>query len=228
MDEWHKIIVDIQNEISEEDGVSSDFQNRYRWDEIWYSYYVAEMMFKDALHNRDRVNNILDIGCGYGTLSKFAQKVYGAEVCSIDMVKKIPISYVDDLNFIKMDIEYDEIPYDVMFDRIIFTEVFEHLKHCPIPTLKKISGQLKKDGFLFLSTPDASSWGRVDTFYNHIGEMKNPDPNQRLRLDTHVYQYTEGEIRYILDRANLNIIDWKIVNPPAWGRHFNAKIQKEI
>jgi hypothetical protein len=125
-----------------------------------------------------------------------------------------------------MQMQPDEIPYDVMFGRIIFTEVFEHLKHDPVPTLVKLRDHMQDDGSMFLSTPDASSWGRVNKFYNHIGEMKPPDPNYRADIDEHVYQYSEGELRYVLDKAGLKPVEWQLVSTPSWGRHFNLRVKK--
>ena len=79
------------------------------------------------------------------------------------------------------------------FDIIIFTEVMEHLNFNPKPTLKKIHDLLKMNGRLYLSTPDASDWGRITKYYKSIEEMPNPKNVEKI-IDDHIYQYKKEEL----------------------------------
>jgi predicted SAM-dependent methyltransferase len=45
------------------------------------------------------------------------------------------------------------------------TEVLEHLNFHPVPTLKKVYNLLSENGALYLSTPDAYEWGKVNKYY---------------------------------------------------------------
>lgn len=197
----------------------------YRKDEMYYSYYIPQYIEQDASLNK--VESVLDIGCGYGTLIGFAKNEYNCEAYAVDKFLSMPEELRKELGiqYAGMDVEFDPFPFDVKFDRIIFTEILEHLRYSPVPTLIKIKNQLRDDGYLYLSTPDAESeWGRITTFYNSIDEM--PNLGKRDYVNQHVYQYTAAELDKIFDEAGLKIVEKKISNP-WWGRHFNLKLSKE-
>lgn len=202
------------------------YEERYRMEEVWYSKQVIEMLHYETAKDR-KIKNILDIGAGFGTMTLYCTYLYpDANIYSLDMVRKNP---VEGVKHEIMDIEYDELPrsWPKKFDIIIMTEVLEHLKHNPITTLKKIHDILPNNGVLFLSTPDAKEWGRVTEHYNHIGEMSEPDPENRVDLDTHVYQYSEGEVLYIFDKSGFKVDQMHFSTPPYWGRHMQFKLLKK-
>jgi 2-polyprenyl-3-methyl-5-hydroxy-6-metoxy-1,4-benzoquinol methylase len=226
MEYWLHLFTQAQDKVSEK-VKDEDYDRRYRFDEPWYSRHVLAMLYYDSLENKD-VGTILDIGAGFGTIAVYSGWLFkNATIYTVDMVEKgLPFLGI---RFRKMDIEYDDIPmgWPKKYERIIMTEVVEHLKHDPIITLKKINKMLSDSGVLYLSTPDAQEWGRVTKHYKHIGEMGPPDPENRIQLDEHIYQYTEGELRYILDKAGFEIKELHYSHPPSWGRHLCVKAVKK-
>jgi 2-polyprenyl-3-methyl-5-hydroxy-6-metoxy-1,4-benzoquinol methylase len=207
MEYWQQQVIKTQDMI---ENLNEDLQyiQKYRQDEIHYWYYIPIMMHYDAYKNSTNVKNILDIGCGYGTLALFAKKQYGADVYGIDMLDRLGKLKNECIIFKKSNIEFDPIPWDIKFDRIIFTEILEHLLYNPIPTLKKIRESLSDDGTLYLSTPNACEWGRLTKYYQCISEM--PNPIKAIDIDEHIYQYTEGELRDIINLSGFEIKEFQI------------------
>jgi cyclopropane fatty-acyl-phospholipid synthase-like methyltransferase len=229
MEPWQQELVKTQNMLSSQ--IDDAEYTRYKQDETYYWWHIAQMIFYDAYVNSNEVNNILDIGCGYGTLLFYAKLQYGAKAFGIDMHDKMPVDLkkIFDVQFFKSKIEkfnIDTTFKNVVFDRIIFTEIIEHLQYNPVTTLKRIHNILSDDGFLYLSTPDASAWGRVDKFIDHVGEYKEYD-GYLPDIDEHIYQFSEGELRRIIAEAGFCVNEIHFTQPPFWGAHFNLKLEKE-
>lgn len=226
MQRWQREVVKAQNEISE--YCTDEDYEIYRTDEHWYWERCAAMM---CFQKRDKVNvnNVLDIGCGYGTLAVMAKNLFDAEVYALDYKKRIPDEILRDkkIHFIEKDIELDEIPFrwPMVFDIIIFTEILEHLYFNPLETLIKLKRMLSRYGIIYLSTPDAAQWGRVTKWYTHVGQMPKID-SYKPDIDEHVYQWSEGELMRLFDEAGLKVEEMHFSSPPFWGRHFNLKLSK--
>lgn len=229
MEFWHKEFLYAQDRISDIEG-NEFFEKEYRYHEPWYSKPIIQTLFEDTENDGGRTRNILDIGCGWGTMALYAQRLYGADVYCLDMEERdIPFKGI---TFKKLNVEYDRLPFrwPFFYNKIVMTEVLEHLTCSPIPTLKKINSWLEKDGFLYLSTPDACDplWGRITKYYNHIGEM--PDPNPQIRkyfADEHIYQYQESELLYLFDKTGFEVVKKETFQPSFWGRHLNFKLKKK-
>ncbi|KAJ6850790.1 uncharacterized protein M6B38_114460 [Iris pallida] len=114
-----------------------------------FEQYCEKAQLKDG-------QTILDIGCGWGSLSlyivrKYAncsitgicnsttQKAYIEERCSDFQLSNVKI-IVADISKFEMEATYD---------RIISVEMFEHMKNYK-ELLKKISTWMKQDGLLFV------------------------------------------------------------------------------
>lgn len=81
------------------------------------------------------------------------------------------------------------------FDLIVFTEVLEHIARHPGDVLAFLLGRLSAEGFLYLTTPNALSRGKLHT----VGRRRNPQqlfPRQADNWDAHhhVREYTMGEL----------------------------------
>lgn len=145
--------------------------------------------------------DILDIGCGSGTLDFYlankGNKIYGIDIsekaisicqesAKILKLKKNTIFKV--MNFPK------QIPAR-KFDFVIFTEVLEHLKEEKL-ALEKIYSLLKSNGILFISVPSKNSplyrLGLAYKFDNKVG---------------HLRRYSTQEIINMLKRYNFKIIE---------------------
>lgn len=163
----------------------------------------------------------LDIGCAFGVLSYFCTQF--GEVKAMDSnsswwTRKLDIEYK------VSNIETEPIPFSGKFDIIILTEVLEHFKYNPEPTLKKIKKSLK--GRLFISTPDAEvGWGHRGTTYSDL-----PDPvNKHIETEyptenLHIYHYSTNEIKQLLDKCGYKIISLESSSAP-WGNHLNIEAQ---
>ena len=55
---------------------------------------------------------------------------------------------------------FEDFNFDEEFDVIVNMHVIEHVVD-PVLHLKKVKAALKKDGVLFLGTPNLDSWSRV-------------------------------------------------------------------
>ena len=83
-------IAPIQDQIATLDGPGGYYSTTYRKDETLYWANLPGWMRRDA--ERHKVERVLDIGCGYGTLLAFAAEVYrGANYC-IDVTHTISLA----------------------------------------------------------------------------------------------------------------------------------------
>lgn len=224
---WQKDISDIQRKIA--DYTEGYYRDKYMVDEVHYWYHIPGYIANDAIENR--VDKVLDIGCGYGTLLYFAKEKYSAECYGIDIYDNLK-GLVDelDINFKLSNIELNDFPFDETFDRIIFTEILEHLHCCPIKTLRTLHDKLNDGGKLFLSTPAASvaqgwGWGRIMDYRRHLGDFKMECLPDNIEAE-HIYQYEESELLYIFDKSGFAVEKIAIHQPPHWGSHFNFQLIK--
>lgn len=100
-------------------------------------------------------------------------------------------------------IEEPEYRIQKKFDIIVMTEVMEHFSANPRNTICKISEMLKEDGIIYLSTPN---WGHLPIYetYADIPDWTDLD-NYKASYIGHTYQYSETELRQILDECGLKI-----------------------
>jgi SAM-dependent methyltransferase len=198
----------------------------YRKYECFYWGKIPSWIIRYSM--RQPIRNCLDVGCGYGTLALFTHKINpDCHVYLIDftdrylsprLLKKYGYA------FTRLNIELEPIPYPIKFDVIIFTEILEHLNFNPLPTLQKLHQGLDENGVLFLSTPNAETWGRLE-FYTHWTRMPMPTRTQGI-VDGHVYQYTLTELRELLDQAGF-VIEALDYSGIANYNNFNAVCRKK-
>jgi SAM-dependent methyltransferase len=227
MEDWKLILGKIQGDI--EYHSISHYRNAYKLEEFHYWQHIPGWMYKDSKSNK--VNRVLDAGCAYGTLSCFAKKIYNCEVVAVDVQKYMDdaIQHNYDLDYRLLDIETEIDKVEGKFDRIIFTEVIEHLFYNPIDTLRNLKELLVDGGILYLSTPDAYEWGRVSDGYKnigempHIGEVKKPDFEL---IDRHLYQYNALEIHDIIRDSGFRLGRFRYSKPGRRARHFNYELVK--
>jgi len=212
LEDWEKIITDCQEEIVQTEP-QPHYLSAYKNEEMLYWKNIPMWFYEDSLKNK--IENCLDIGCAYGTLSLFAKKLFNCESYLIDFVDLyLSKKLVEDngFHFKVNNIELDPFPWKETFDRIIFTEVLEHFNFHPVPTLKKIRSLLNGKGILYLSTPDAVQWGKVTKYYSDYYDM--PTPND------HVYQFNKDELFDVLEQSGFEI-DKFDYSSGVTSRHFN-------
>jgi cyclopropane-fatty-acyl-phospholipid synthase len=97
---------------------------------------------------------LLDIGCGWGGLAKYAAEQYGVEVVGITISKQQYELAKENCRHLPIEIrfqDYRDINED--FDRIVSLGMFEHVGHLNYLTyMQTIRNHLKDDGLFLLHT----------------------------------------------------------------------------
>jgi SAM-dependent methyltransferase len=143
--------------------------------------------------------NILDIGCGAGTIDFYLANK-GNTVTGIDISNKAIISCKETAKLLKtkkakfsMMSFPNEVPKQ-KYDFIIISEVIEHLKYDKL-AIKQIHNLLKKNGMVLITTPSKNAplykMGLLKKFDKEVG---------------HLRRYTLNELKNLCSENNLNII----------------------
>ena len=198
----------------------------YRDQEVLYWLHIPKWIY--AARTSRPVRRCLDIGCAYGTLALFCRRLLGCEVYCTDVTERYftpLLAETHGLVFAENNFELDDLPWNLSFDMVIFTEVLEHLNFHPVPTLVKLRNLLADQGRLYLSTPDAYEWGRITKYYAGMDEMPSPHPGLAM-VDDHVYHYCKSELLAILEAAGLAVerLDY---SPGVAHRHLNLTVVKK-
>jgi 2-polyprenyl-3-methyl-5-hydroxy-6-metoxy-1,4-benzoquinol methylase len=169
---------------------------------------------------------IIDIGSGYGTLAVFAASATPAAITCVDIdPERITASLAAEhgLGVFEANVEVAELP-NPPYDGVVMTEVIEHFNFAPVPTMRRIHDAMTPGGRLFLSTPDADSWGRVPDSYGHWRDMPPADPAVATE-DRHIYQFTAEELTEVLTESGFTIL--RIDRSPGrWGFHLNVEASR--
>ena len=222
---WVRQVRECQQILAESDP-NPHYLTAYRQHEMSYWEHIARWIHE--LRGTGRVERCLDIGCAYGTLALFCRRVLGCEVYCTDFTDSFFTQSVGreyGLVFARNNIESDPFAWAQRFDLIIFTEVLEHLNLHPVPTLTKIRELLTERGRVYLSTPDASEWGRVTKYYESYADMPYERGSVPL-IDDHVYHYSKGELAELFAAAGL-AIERLAYAPGAGWRHFNLALRRQ-
>lgn len=104
-----------------------------------------------------------------------------------------------------LDVETDSFPYENdYFDGVLCQELIEHLIRDPMHMMSEINRITKKNGWLFLTTPNIASLAAID----RLIRMESPyawgpyTPNYR---DRHNREYTFSEIKVFLENSGYEI-----------------------
>jgi SAM-dependent methyltransferase len=220
---WMEAIQECQEVIAASEP-HPHYMEAYRAEEAFYWRRIPQWLLKDF--RRRAFERCLDIGCAYGTLALFCKKLFECDVFCTDFTDTyISPRLLRDfgLHFAKNNIELDPFPWDLKFDVILFTEVWEHLNFNPLPTLEKIRNLLSPNGRLYLSTPNAARWGRVSKYYGSVEEMPLPAPGHTL-IDDHVYVYQKNEMMGLLKKAGFRTERFGYSPGMTNRRHFNLTL----
>lgn len=228
----YTVLYDCQEEITASRNTSGpdvyDYGGRYRPVELGYWRHIPQWIHEDfnGEPSRDRQLRCLDVGCAYGTLLLYAIRLLGCKPYAIDFVKFIDSSLVKkyDIQYVVNNVERESFPWDTRFDIILFTEILEHLNFNAVPTMQKLGNLLAPGGRLYLSTPDASQWGRQTKYYTQYSDIPVFSANSKYPvIDDHVWQFDEAELRQLIADAGLRIV--RLDYSPGTGRqHFNMTL----
>jgi len=106
--------------------------------------------------NRDI--KILDVGCGNGDMLglmavKGFKNLYGCDIEEGLEFKSV--------NFKKVDLNRERVPFEEKFDLVFCVEVIEHLEN-PFKLIRNLRSCMKEDGILILTKPHATNlWNRL-------------------------------------------------------------------
>lgn len=133
-----------------------------------------------------KVKDVLDIGCGSGTISLYLGSK-GFNVTGIDISKKaIAACQESAKNLDQKTCKFyiSNFPNKILprkYDLVFFSEVIEHLPDDDL-ALKKIHRLLKPGGILFLSTPSKNAplfrLGYSKKFDKEVGHLRRYDINE--------------------------------------------------
>ncbi|MBA1203971.1 class I SAM-dependent methyltransferase [Pseudomonas capeferrum] len=101
-------------------------------------------------------DHLLDVGCGWGGLARFAAREYGATVYGITLSKeqlKLGRQRVHDEGLSdKVDLQildYRDIPQDGRFDKVVSVGMFEHVGHANLALYcQKLYGAVREGGLI--------------------------------------------------------------------------------
>ena len=162
--------------------------------------------FKIIKNYLNKENIILDIGCSpaffLATLRRIGYNVRGLD---INPSKEKEFIKKEKLKIKKCDIEKQKFPYSSeSFDRVILTEVFEHLYVNPLFTLEEIKRVLKKTGIFILTTPNGYSIKRIAKFLIGKGLGENPfyefNKLNGVGYRGHIREYSAKELTEFLEK----------------------------
>lgn len=144
-------------------------------------------------------SKVLDAGCATGDFVKFASpyfEMWGYDISNyaISEAKKLSPKLVD--RFSSGSLENIKYSKD-KFDAIVLWDVIEHTWE-PESVLTVLNGLLKSGGYLFLSTPNASS----PTFLLMRSKWAFMTPPEHLSF------FSRPTIEMLLARLNMNILYW--------------------
>lgn len=149
----------------------------------------------EIIGNFKMAGRLLDVGCSIGTFLDIARS-RGWEAYGVDIDKEA-IDYC--INTLRLNVKAGELggcvfPLDY-FDIVTMNDVVEHLKD-PFPVFLEIKRILKKDGLLFISTPNINSIVAKIMGIRWV----------HLKPQEHVYYFTPHTIEKILKKTGFNVV----------------------
>jgi len=177
--------------------------------------------YQFALQHIQSNKRVLDLGCetGYGSYLCFQAQ---NEVYSLDISEKA-INYAKEYYpgphyFVN---SAEQLPFeDGFFDAVIAYEIIEHVEH-PDKVIKEIHRVLKKDGDLFISTPNRNNFHAI---FKHI--FFHQPYSEKSSNIYHIKEFTYSEFVNFI-KANNFIIKFQYGQSLRfWSWRMDVKIIK--
>lgn len=178
-------------------------------------------------------SRVLEIGCGWGKMTKYLKENLNCQICIIEVdeeivEKALPYCNKSYIGKIEGDVEkniwFDKI--NKKFDYIILADVLEHLIN-PEEVLNKCSKLLDKNGKIWISIPNIGHNSVLidllqDKFiYRDLGLLDK----------THLRFFTESSLEDMINRCGLKIFKKDNLENAVSCTEFNnnySQLPKEI
>lgn len=196
---------------------NTNYQNLAKWaNEHWglYRGFIPEIKKNEAI--------ILDLGCGCGFCTiNLSESFENSQIIGYDLDEK-SISFAKKFNSNKKTLYFNENILDSNLpecDFIFLIETLEHIKHSfHFQLIDKCIGSLRKDGLLFISTPNENNFS--DGERGHIGILTP----KYFEMIKEKYKTNIVDIKYFDNKKLLNNIDDFISVSPT--SHYKITLQK--
>ena len=206
----------------------AQYNESYRPAETGYWSHIPAWIWQD--YHRKGPERCLDVGCSYGTLMVYAHLATGSKCYGLDFEpvymrpnqERLERTY--GIEWAMCNIELDPIPWEGLFDFVIFTEVLEHLNFQAVPTMIKMRDRLVEGGRMYLSTPDSGEWGVTSAYYERYEDLPQPAEELRKKVaDDHIWQFSESELMAVVDASDFEVLRFDYA-PSMGSRHFNMTL----
>ena len=170
---------------------------------------VAFDLVSKVIKDKKDVKNILDVGCGYGLLSKELKKTYPKlDLYGVENAKEASHSSQKILKLLQCDIEDMALIKHKLkkqkFDVIIFSDVLEHL-YDPVGIIKSYQSLLKQDGTIIITVPNiANIYSRIALLFGYFNYSETGVMDK-----THVRFFNRKNLKQLAKESDLKIVSQK-------------------
>jgi len=171
---------------------------------------------------------LLDIGCGWGALIRWAAQHHGVAAHGITLSREqraycqsgIDAAHLQDQVTVELR-DYRDLPSETHYDKIVSVGMFEHVGLKNLPRYFTIARKLLKPGGLFLNhgiTHDEAGWGKSDST-RFINRYVFPDGE----LDT------VSNIQKVMENSGYEILDVESLRPhyARTMRHWVRRLETQ-
>jgi 2-polyprenyl-3-methyl-5-hydroxy-6-metoxy-1,4-benzoquinol methylase len=187
------------------------------------SYNVHDTVFNLVRQHLSAGSHALDLGAGEGAFSR-RLVASGYEVTAVDFSDEFWRAPEIPLRFANFDREFSETvgPDKEKFDAVIAIEIIEHLEN-PFMFLRECAKLLKKDGLLFLTSPNVESITSRFLFL-YTGYLHAFTPDHTLR-PAHLTPIFKWKLDLALEEAGFEYV-WTGYNRQSFyiGENLHNKV----
>ncbi len=177
---------------------------------------------KPGLENLDRIQNIIDVGCGSGHgLIYLKEQIPGAIIHGIEASPECCRILENDVGAVLVDSDVDGPwleTYKGKFDFIVMRHVVEHLLS-PIETLSRLKTALSPDGHIYIAVPDMIHPRVILRDYENWWEY--------YFRAVHPYYYCRETLFSTLEAAGLYPQVWGEENEEIWCLAGTQKVERK-
>jgi 2-polyprenyl-3-methyl-5-hydroxy-6-metoxy-1,4-benzoquinol methylase len=207
---------------------------------------ILEQEYVQTVHNivkkvpPSRDIKVFEIGTFLGVVSialaKLGYQVYATDIPEfLDNVRLQHKLKQSGVEYSSINLSQYELPFaDTTFDVVIMCEVIEHLNFNPLPVIAEINRVLSPNGLFYLTLPNlASLRNRLrlvlgKSIHNPISDyFRQLDVNQNMIVGLHWREYTQLEIREMLEALGFRVAEQKYCSIGNGGKlnptHFIKK-----